>query len=333
MEVREKVREFLNAPKSQNIVFTSNCTEALNLAILGSVKKGGNVVTTINDHNSVLRPLHYLKNKGEITLNIAQPERDDILTKDDILKYIEPDTYLVCVNHVSNVDGMVADISAIGQLCEKRNIIFLVDGAQSCGHIQIDMQKSNIDMLAIAPHKGLYAAQGVGVLAFSDKIKLKPIKYGGTGTESFSPVQPENSPECYESGTIPTPNILGLGAGVDFVRNNFNNIILKIEDLTTFINFELRKIDNVIVYTHPKNSHGVIGFNILGMESECVGQILNDKFGICVRSGLHCAPLKHTFLNTLKSGIVRVSVSYFNTFSEVIALIKAIKKIANENYG
>lgn len=329
--VREKIKNLIEAPKVSNVIFTSGCTEALNLAILGTAQKGGHVIATSNDHNSVLRPLYHLQKQGIIELSIANPENNEKLTKADIEKHIKNNTYLICINHISNVDGMIAEIDEIGELCASKCILFLVDGAQSCGHTRLSMRKSNIDLLALAPHKGLYAPQGIGVLAFSQRVKLNPIKFGGTGTDSFSTDQPLNPPECFESGTVATPNILGLGAGIDFVNENYNAICNKLEDLTTYLNFELRKIPNVIVYTHPNNSHGVLAFNIEGMESETVSQILNDRFAIYTRSGLHCAPLKHKYMGTLQTGVVRISLSYFNTFSEIISIIKAIKKIAKEN--
>lgn len=325
--VREKVRKFFNGNKIENIIFTSGCTEALNLAILGSAKKG-HVIATVNDHNSVLRPLHYLKNQGLITLDIVSPQKEDILEWEDIKPYIKSDTYLICTNHMSNVDGMITNINEIGKHCKELGILFLVDGAQSTGHIKIDMQEDNIDFLAIAPHKGLYAPQGIGVLVINDAKTLKPIKFGGTGTESFSPMQPTSPPECFESGTLAVPNILGLGAGIDFVDENFNDIVEKIEDLTTYLNFELRKINNVIVYTHPNNAYGVVSFVVKGQESESVCNILNERYKICARSGLQCAPLKHKDMGTLETGTVRISISYFNTFGEIITLIKAIKHIA-----
>lgn len=327
--VREKIRKFFNVKNIENVIFSGSCTESLNLAILGSVLKGGHAICTVNDHNSVLRPLFYLKESNIIDLSVAEPEKDDVLSWSDIEKHLKPNTYIICVNHISNVDGMITNIKEIGTECKKRNILFLVDAAQSTGHTKIDMQENNIDFLAIAPHKGLYAPQGVGVLCTNEKINLVPIKFGGTGTDSISTTQPISPPECYESGTLPTPAILGLGAGIDFVEENFDEIVEKIEDLSTFLNFELRKLNNVIVYTHPNNSYGVVSFNIKNLTSESVSNDLNEIYKICTRSGLHCAPLKHSFLNTLKTGTVRVSISYFNTFGDIIALIKAVKKIAN----
>ena len=327
-DVRQSLCEYFNVSKPEHVIFTSGCTEALNLAILGSVQKGGHIICTVNDHNSVLRPVFELKKQGLIDVSVAEPEREDKLTVKDIEKLIRPETYLICVNHISNVDGMETELEAIGELCAEKCIYFLVDCAQSAGHKKIDMQKYHIDFLAFAGHKGFYAMQGVGALCYSHKVKLKPIKFGGTGTDSVSVFQPSDPPESFESGTIATPAIVSLGAGVKFVKDNFDKIKNKIEDLSTYLNYELRKIEGVKVYTYSQNSNGVISFNIKNMLSTEVSSVLDEKYGICTRSGLHCAPLKHKFLNTVKEGTVRVSLSYANTFTEVIKLLKAIKEIA-----
>lgn len=324
-EVRQKVCKFINA---EQIAFTENCTDALNLAIQGTLIPNGHVICTVNDHNASVRPLFEMQKKYGLDISIASPKNKGILTLDDILPLIKPNTYMICLNHMSNVDGEIADIKSIGEYCYENCLTFLVDAAQSAGHLEIDMKKNYIDLLALAPHKGLYAPQGVGVLAYSKKAKLAPIRFGGTGTEGENVYQPLGTIETFESGTLPTPNIMGLGAGIDFVNNHFDDINEKIDDLSTYINYELSNINGVKVYTHPNNSYGVIGFNIKDYGSTDVSQILSDKFGICTRGGLHCAGLKHKFLGTIEQGIVRVSLSYFNTFSECQKLVKAVKQIA-----
>ncbi len=325
--IRQKVADFVNA---ENIVFTQNCTDALNLAIQGTYKPSGHIICTSNDHNASVRPIFELQKKFGIEVSIVEPKDSELLTLDDILPFVKKNTYLICVNHISNVNGDIAKINKIGDYCKKNNILFLVDGAQSIGHIKIDMQKDNIDMLAIAPHKALYSPQGIGALAFNSNVKIKPIRYGGTGTESENVYQPNEGIERFESGTIATPNILGLGAGIDFVEQNFDKIKEKIEDLTAYLLFELSNIENVKVYTHPNNLFGVIGFNIKDYGSTEVSQTLSDKFDICTRGGLHCAGLKHKQLGTLTQGIVRVSLSYFNTYSECQKLVRAIKYLASK---
>ena len=329
-EVREVIARHFNVSSAQNIVFTTNCTHALNIAILGSAKQGGHIVCTENEHNSVLRPLEHLKNLGIIDYTIAYQSTPTGITVEDIKKCINENTYMIICNHISNVNGSRANIKNIGKFCQENGYIFLVDGAQSCGHEKIDMQELGIDYLAVAGHKGFYAPQSIGVLVMNDKYRPEPILFGGTGTNSLELVQPKTYPERLESGTISTPLILGLGAGVKFVEENFNDINNKLDDLTTYLNYELTKM-GVTSYTHPENSYGVVSFNIDDMHSNEVADILNEKYDICVRSGYHCAPIKHKALGTLEQGTVRVSISYFNNFSEIQRLIYAIRHIKKEH--
>lgn len=326
--IRQNVAQFFNVPKVENVVFTSSCTESLNIGVLGTLQMGGHIICCSNCHNSLSRPIFELEKQNLVEVTVVTPKNREILTADDIAPHIKNNTYMIAVNHVSNVNGDMADIYSIGELCAKNCLLFLVDCAQSTGHQIIDMQKNHIDILAVAPHKGLYALQGVGILAFSVKANPNPIKFGGTGTESINLYQPLDYPESLESGTLPGINIIALEAGLNFVKNNFSIINKKIDDLATYLLFELDKIENVITYTSPQNIHfGVIAFNIKGMDSNEVTEILSDKYNICVRGGLHCAGLKHKALNTVETGIVRVSLSYFNTFSECEYFIKCIKKI------
>ena len=324
-DVREKICKMFSVGKPENVIFTQNCTDALNLAILGSVKKGGHVITTAFEHNSTLRPLSELEKLGLISLSIVQPKNPNKITKDDIVPLIKENTYMVCTVHISNVDGATTNIDEIGNLCKENNLLYLVDAAQSAGHKRINMQKQNISMLALAGHKGLFGPMGIGVLAINENVSLKPIRFGGTGTSSSSLLQPNEMPEKFESGTIALPNILGLGAGIDFVNKHQNEINKKIENLTKFLINELKKIKNVKVYTSLENLNGVVAFNILNVDSTIVSEYLNDKFEICVRSGLHCAPLKHKYLGTIEQGIVRASLSYFSTEEEIRKLIFGIR--------
>lgn len=328
-EAREKVASHFNAESGQNVIWTHNCSQALNLAILGSAKKGGHVVATENEHNSVLRPLEHLKSQGIIDYSIASQTKEMGITLDDIKKEVRPNTYMIVCNHISNVNGDKADIKTIGKYCKENNIIFLVDGAQSCGHTKIDIKENNIDYLTVAGHKGFYAPQSIGCLVMNDKYRPEPILFGGTGTNSLELVQPDIFPERLESGTISTPLILGLSAGIDFVENNFQEINNKIDDLTTYLNYELSKI-NIKIYTQPENAFGVFAFNIANHDSGEIANTLNSKYSICVRGGFHCAPLKHKALGTLEQGAIRVSLSYFNSFSEIQKLIHAIKHIAKQ---
>ena len=327
MEV-EKVRNIVAqhvGTTADNIVFTLNCTDALNLAILGSFLPGGHVICTENEHNSVVRPLEHLKQcDSSFSYSVATQTQKNGITWQDIEKHLTDKTYMVICNHISNVNGDVADIVDIGKHLKELNITFLVDAAQSGGHFRYDMQEMGISMLALAPHKGFYAPQGVGCLCLDGKTKLQPIRFGGTGTNSLEFIQPETSPERYESGTINTPAILGFGEGVKFVEENFKYIQEKLEDLTTYLHYELSKLP-IDIYTKTENTSGVLAFNIPNVDSTEVATYLDEKWNICVRSGYHCAPLKHQALGTLDQGAVRVSLSFFNTYQEVEKFIFAIK--------
>ena len=327
MGVREKIRSHVGALSAENIIFTSNCSEALNYAILGSAKRGGHIIITCNEHNSVYRPVEFLKRNYNISYSVCQTDSNGMISAHEIEKLMTPRTYLVVCNHISNVNGDMADIHEIGKLCFDKNILFLVDGAQSLGHEKIDMQKDYIDFLAIAGHKGLMGPQGSGALVINGNIKLNPLKHGGSGTNSVESVMPDDYPERLEAGTIATPCILGLGAGVEYVDKHFDEITQKIQAVSIYAFNQLEKLDNIIMYTKRNNAkNGVIAFNVKNLQSTTVADILNQH-GICVRAGLHCAPLKHKSLGTLENGCVRISFSHFNTNDEVDELIKILKTL------
>lgn len=326
----EKVREMVAnhvGTIPEKVIFNFNCTDALNMAILGTYRPNGHVVCTVNEHNSVLRPLEHLKQIGEnFSYTVAEQSGKLGIVWEDIEKCLKENTYLVVCNHISNVNGDVADIIEIGKHLKEKNILFLVDGAQGGGHFLYNMQDMNINMLALAPHKGFYAPQGIGCLALNGDFELNPIRFGGTGTNSLDLSMPTTYPERLESGTINTPAILGFGEGIKFVEENFSYIQEKLEDLTTYLHYELSKLP-IDIYTKTENTSGVFAFNIPNINSTDVANYLDEKWNICVRSGYHCAPLKHKSLGTLDGGAVRVSMSYFNTYQEIEKLVFAIKSL------
>ena len=288
------------------------------------------VIATENEHNSVLRPLQFLCDQGKITYSIATQTNKGSLQWKDVQPLLKEDTKLVICNHISNVNGDTIDLTNIGLNLKQKNIKFLVDGAQSGGHFKFDMKAQGINMLVFSPHKGFYSPQGVGCLIKDCDLDLSPILFGGTGTNSLELYQPKSSPEKFESGTICTPAIFGFGAGIDFVEENFLAIKEKMEDLTTYLHYELSKLP-VEIYTTTENTSGVFAFNIPNFTSDEIANLLNEKYDICVRSGYHCAPLKHKALGTLDKGIVRVSFSVANTFQEVEKLINVVKHILKTN--
>lgn len=323
-ETRENISQLFGTIP-ENVIFTSGCTMALNMAIRGTLKKGGHIITTIFEHNSVLRVLDAIKSSHNVEVTYLTPNKSGQIPPSDISKAIKPNTYMVIINHTSNVTGTTQNIENIGKVCKKHNLIFLVDGAQSGGHKHIDMQKMNINMLAIAGHKGLYAPQGIGALLIND-VGVAPLIYGGTGTKSDSLTQPTDYPDGLESGTPNIVGILGLNAGVKFVIKKQRTIERKIEKLTNFALLELNKIKNVTVY--GEKGSGVISIAITGKDSSSISNILDEKYKICTRSGLHCAPLIHKYLGTKSQGLTRISLSYFNHKSEIKKLIKAVTDIA-----
>lgn len=323
---RQKLAEMFCLESESNVIFTANCSAALNLAILGSVKIGGHVVCTENEHNSVLRPLEHLKMQGKIDYTVARQSKPGGICREDIEKCLRKNTYMVICNHISNVNGDTCDIHAVGELCKEKGLLFLVDGAQSGGHEIIDMKKDNISFLALAPHKGFYALQGLGVLLASEIEALSPILFGGTGTNSLELVQPEILPERFEVGTIATPAIFALSGGIDFVKENFQQLRDHLDDLTTFLHYELSYYP-LQIYTTTENAKGVFAFNLPNMHSSEVASLLDEKYGICVRGGYHCAAKKHEALGLLDRGAVRASLSFFTTFSDVQKFILAIKSI------
>lgn len=329
LSAREMLTDFLNAPRLQNIIFTQNCTDALNLAILGSVRKNGHVITSSNEHNSVLRPLFALQREGKISLSVISPKAKGKIVLSDIVPFVKKNTYLIAVTHLSNVDGTKTNAAEIGEFCRQSGILFLLDAAQSAGHLLIDMKQMNIDMVALAGHKGLLGPQGIGVLALSERASpyLTPIRFGGTGTESVNPMPPQTLPERFESGTPATPAIIGLREGVQFVSRNFRAINRTIEQLSLYLLGEMQKIPAVELYTLPDSKHGIISFNVKNHSSTDVANFLNEEYEICVRAGLHCAPLKHKENGTLERGTVRISLAYTNSIEECNVLLDALRKL------
>ncbi|MBR6736979.1 MAG: aminotransferase class V-fold PLP-dependent enzyme [Clostridia bacterium] len=325
-KTRSKLSSFFNAVSPSHVVFTKNCTEALNTAILGSNVKG-EVLTTVFEHNSVLRPLYYLEKKGDITIKIIEPENGRFITASDVIKNFSSRTKMVIVSGASNVTGEVNEIEKIGAFLKDKNAVYLVDGAQLGGHYPIDVQRFNIDYLCLACHKGLYSIMGLGALIFSSKVKPLPLTMGGTGTETFNLNQPDVYPERLESGTLNLPAICSLEEGLLYLEKNADFIREYLTNLTDYLTVKLCEISGVTVYTR-KNPVGITAFSIAGIDSNEVSELLSSKYDIAVRGGFHCAPLTHKFLNTQDSGLVRASICPHNTKREVNALISAIKDIS-----
>jgi cysteine desulfurase family protein len=329
-ECREKAAEMFGAASPEDVVFTQNCTHALNLAIKGILRQGDHVIISDLEHNSVLRPIHVMAERGIITYSVAKIGGTDEVTLSEIATLIRPNTKLVACAHGSNVWGIRTPIAAIGQLCRSKGILFLSDCAQTAGHVDIDVQRDGIDFLCCAGHKGLYGPSGTGLLITRHGESLATVIEGGTGTYSADYSQPGSMPEKLESGTVNTMGILGLGAGISFIkRRGISNIYDHETELCAYIRERLSRLDRVRLYTKGYERCGllpVISFNIEGMSSEDVVSKLDEK-GFALRGGLHCSPLAHTKMGTMETGAARISVGAFNNMQQARQLCNAVERI------
>lgn len=325
-KTRKLLQNFFNAEKCERIVFTKNCTEALNIAIFGCVKPDTNVVVSVYEHNSVLRPLYKLRNENKITLTVVKPRSGTVLY-DDIADAITENTSLVILNGASNVTGEICDYESIGGLLRNKGITFILDGAQICGHTVIDLKKQNIDVLCFSGHKGMHGIQGSGGLIFNKKTDILPLMFGGTGTESFSEL-PSGYPELLECGTLNLPAIVSLMEGVLYNAENLRRKQKRIIALTAYAIKGLSQIRDVKVYS-SQNPVGIVSFSYRDYSSQEISGILSERFDIATRGGYHCAPLCHEYLGTEKNGLVRLSFSEFNTENEIDALLSVLPSIGS----
>jgi len=323
-EVRSAAADYFGIPgKEENVIFTSNATQAINTALFGVLKSGDNVIISDSEHNSVLRPLKELEKIG-IKTDIASTDGN---LSENIKELIKSDTKLIFITHASNVSGEIFPIREIGEICRKNNILFGVDTSQTAGHTEINVNECGIDLLCTSGHKGLYGPQGTGLLVLSDKVKeIKPLVFGGTGSNSLIDTQPNFLPDSLESGTLNGVGIVGLGEGINFCRRNGKHIELKLQNLTELCCDELRKINGVVLYSHPKNNAGIVSFSCGNLHSEAVAEYLNGK-NIYVRGGFHCSYLFHHFKKTDKNGLVRVSFGAFTERRDINDLINSIKRL------
>lgn len=321
---RKQLCSFFSGYSYERTVFTKNCTEALNIALCGVLKSGDKVVTTVAEHNSVLRPLEYLKGKGVFVA--YAPLKDGNIDASEILKLVTPDTRAVIVTLASNVTGAAPDIKAIKKGLPESTLL-ICDGAQACGHTPVNMTDSGIDMLAVAGHKGMLAIQGASALLFSERVNPDPVLFGGTGSESYNLTMPEFYPDRLESGTLSYPAIVSLGEGVMYLNEHMCGHIEKVTSMTEYLLGELEKIRDVTLYSKP-NPYGIVTFNIDGIQSEMAAYKLSDEYSVCVRGGLHCAPLMHRALQS--DGLIRASVSAFNSENECEKFIAAVKNIVDK---
>ncbi|MBQ9784130.1 MAG: aminotransferase class V-fold PLP-dependent enzyme [Clostridia bacterium] len=330
-ECREEVAALFGADTPENVVFTMNTTAALNVAIKGLLHDGDHVLISDMEHNAVRRPVHALATAGRITYDVfptfpRDPDRTPARICAAILERIKPNTRMLVCAHASNICSATLPLREIGALCRQRGILFVVDAAQSAGHLPIDVSQMQIDALCAPGHKGLMGPQGTGILLLGDGIRAEPLIEGGSGFNSRDAHMPDEAPERYEAGTLPTPAIAGLCEGIREVRRRGIEAIHAHEcALTDQLTARLREMSGVTLYA-PHHRGSVVLFHLDGIASDTVAHQL-DALGFCVRSGLHCAPLAHTTLATPAGGAVRVSPSIFNTAAHIDAFADAVEKI------
>lgn len=329
-ETRELMAQLFNLDDPMKVIFTFNATDGLNQAIKGVLNPGDHVITTTMEHNSVLRPIMELEKYG-IENTIIQCAKDGTLKVEDIEASIKSNTRLIVTTHVSNLTGTIMPVEEIGQMCKRRNILYLVDGSQSAGVLDIDMKRFNINLLAVPGHKGLLGPQGTGALLINSDVTIKQLKEGGTGSESSSMYQPNFYPDKLEAGTHNLPGIAGLNAGLKYILSKGTKSIYSHEKnlIEIFIN-ELKKNAKIEIYG-PEDIDlrcGVVPINILDIDSSEVAYRLDTEYNIAVRPGLHCAPLAHKTIGTEKIGAVRFGIGPFNKKPDIMAAVKALNEIS-----
>ncbi len=330
VQARSVLAKLFGAKKAERIVFTLNCTDSLNIAIKGILKEGDHVVTTILEHNSVLRPLNALEASKKITVTKVLPSKEGFVDPQEIKKAIKKNTKLVVITHASNVIGVVEPIREIGRIVRETGVLLLVDAAQTAGIVPIDIEADLIDLLAFPGHKALYGPPGTGGLYVGERVKLTPWREGGTGFNSEAEIHPDIFPFVLEGGTPNSVGIAGLKEGVEFIleqgiekmRAHEQSLIKKLRD-------SLKKIPGIKLYGTDDVSKSVapVSFLLDGIEPQELSIVLDQSFEIATRAGLHCAPLMHAFLHTAPQGCVRFSPGYFNTLEEIDQAVDAVKGI------
>lgn len=328
-ETRSALADLFAIEDASRIAFTANATEAINLALFGLLKAGDRVVTTSMEHNAVARPLFALQEMGVQVVHVAA-DPQGFVDPEALKQACREKTRLVILNHCSNVTGTLQPIEEIGPWCRKEGILFMVDAAQSAGLFALNVNSVAIDLLAVPGHKGLYGPQGTGFLYVHPGLNLKPLIYGGTGNASHSLSQPEAMPERLESGTINTPGLAGLKAGVEFIAQTGIAAIRAHErSLLKRLLDGLRQVKGIALYG-PRDFRyhgGAVSFNLTGRDPAEVGFLLDHEHHICCRVGLHCAPAAHKTIGTFPRGTVRVSPGFFNTAEDIDRFLTAVDAI------
>ena len=330
-EVRSQVCKFFGGDNPERVAFASNSTDALNTIIQGLAEPGRHVVSTRVEHNSVLRPLYHLRDRGVIELDLVPFDSDGFIDPREVADLIRPSTGFVVLNHVSNVLGTIQPVSEVGRVCLDKGVPLVLDVSQSAGVIPIDMQAMNVQVVAFTGHKSLLGPTGIGGLVLREGIEVRAVRFGGSGGDSMSKSQPRAYPYRLEPGTPNILGIIGLSAGMRYVeRHGIAKMHEREMSLARALRDGLASLEGVKMYccANLDNHTGVITCNVEGLDPQDFSSILDGDFDIATRSGLHCAPLVHEDIGTSPRGAVRFSFGPFNTAEDVAAVLSAVREIA-----
>ena len=331
-DTRTALAQFFHAENPKQIVFTMNSTEALNIAIKGILESGDHVITTVLEHNSVLRPLYEMENQG-VMLSIVSADEQGNICYEDFEKFIKSNTKAIVCTHGSNLTGNVLDIERIGKIAKKHGILFVVDASQTAGVFPIDVQKFHIDILCFTGHKGLLGPQGTGGMYVREGVFVKPLLSGGSGVQTYSKSHPVQMPTALEAGTLNAHGLAGLRAAIGYLNKiGIDEIRKQEQELMWHFYHNIKEIPGITVYGDfsGKERCAIVTLNVSDYDSSEVSDALFMDYGISTRPGAHCAPLMHEALGTIEQGAVRFSFSHYNSMDEIEIAINALKELAAE---
>lgn len=326
-QARETLATLFALPDSSRVIFTHSATESLNLGLRGVLLPGDHVISSTMEHNSLVRPLYLLRKQG-VELSLVPADGHGLVDPDRVRRALRPNTRMLAMAHVSNVCGAIQPLESFGAIAREAGALFLVDAAQSAGCLPLDVSAMGIDLLAVPGHKGLMGPQGTGFLYVAPGVPLRPLLFGGTGSGSSAEEQPDTMPEGFEAGTHNLPGIAGLKAGAEFVlAQGVESIGRREREHAEQAAKLLRALPRLTLHgpSRPADRSGVLSFTVEGVDSSALAFMLDRRFDIAVRAGLHCAPLAHRTLGTYPAGTVRMSPGWFTSGADIASFCAAVE--------
>ena len=332
-DTRVKLAELFHAEHPKQIVFTMNSTESLNIAIKGVLKPGDHVITTALEHNSVLRPLYEMEDRG-VELTVLQADRFGNFCLEEMEAAIRKNTKAIVCTHGSNLTGNLVDIKQVGEIAKKHGVLLIADASQTAGVFPIDVKEMNIDILCFTGHKGLLGPQGTGGMYVREGLAVRPLLSGGSGVQTYEREHPKQMPTALEAGTLNVHGLAGLRAAVSYINDyGMENIRKKEQELMRQFYDRVKMIPGIKIYGdfEKKDRCAIVSLNVRDYDSSEVSDALFVHYGISTRPGAHCAPLMHQVLGTVEQGAVRFSFSHFNTLEEIEIAVRALEELAEED--